>query len=157
MTVAILDLVHDRPALIVGDLVLEVAPPGDRTTIEVIVERDASLILKAPSGVTAERATQFVTDKRQWIYRKLAEKDGADRPADRQEVRRGRGIRVPRPQLPTHPHRRRPHVRRSPGAWPLPSLRHRGGPRSSGDAPLVHRRRRSVATTPDSPLDRPHG
>ena len=67
--------IHDTPTLTVGDLTLTVAPPGERTTIEIVVERDASLVLKAPPGVSAERATRFVTAKRHWIYRKLAEKD----------------------------------------------------------------------------------
>lgn len=40
-----------------------------------MVERDASLVLKAPRRVTVERAIRFVTAKRQWVYRKLAEKD----------------------------------------------------------------------------------
>ena len=75
MSLATADLVHDRPTLVVGDLVLDVAPPRDRTTIEIVVERDASLVLKAPLGVSVERAARFVADKRRWIYRKLAEKD----------------------------------------------------------------------------------
>ncbi|MDE0194050.1 MAG: DUF45 domain-containing protein, partial [bacterium] len=72
--------VHDLPELVVGDLVVSVAPPGDRTTIEIVVERDASLVLKAPDGVSVERATRFVADKRRWIYRKLAEKDALTGP-----------------------------------------------------------------------------
>ena len=68
-------LLHDLPSLVVDDLVLEVAPPRDRKTIEIVIERDASLVLKAPPAVTIDRATRFVTDKRQWVYRKLAEKD----------------------------------------------------------------------------------
>lgn len=66
---------HDLPALVVGDLVLVVAPPSDRKTIEIVVERDASLVLKTPPTVTVARARQFVTAKRPWLYRKLAEKD----------------------------------------------------------------------------------
>ena len=75
MTVTPTDSVHDLSTLVVGDLTLDIAPPGDRKTIEIVVERDASLVLKAPPGVTAERATRLVIDKRPWIYRKLAEKD----------------------------------------------------------------------------------
>ena len=71
---------HDLSALVVGDLVLEVAPPSDRKTIEIVVERDASLVLKAPPTATIERAKQFVTAKRPWIYRKLAEKDALTGP-----------------------------------------------------------------------------
>ena len=71
---------HELPALVVGDLVLAVAPPSDRTTIEIVVERDAALVLKAPPAVTVERATQFVASKRRWVYRKLAEKDALTGP-----------------------------------------------------------------------------
>ena len=71
---------HDLSELVVGDLVFEIAPPGDRKTIEIVVERDASLVLKAPRRVTVERAVRFVTAKRQWVYRKLAEKDALTGP-----------------------------------------------------------------------------
>ena len=80
MGVAVVASVHDLSELVVGDLMVAVAPPGDRTTIEIVVERDASLVLKAPGGVSVERATQFVIDKRRWIYRKLAEKDALTGP-----------------------------------------------------------------------------
>ena len=80
VSVATVASVHDLPELVVGDLVVSVAPPGDRTTIEIVVERDASLVLKAPGGVSVERATRFVIDKRRWIYRKLAEKDALTGP-----------------------------------------------------------------------------
>lgn len=73
-------LLHDLPELVVGDLVFGIAPPGDRKTIEIVVERDASLVLKAPQGVTVERAARFVTAKRRWVYRKLAEKDALTGP-----------------------------------------------------------------------------
>lgn len=71
---------HDLPELVVGDLVFEIAPPGQRKTIEIVVERDASLVLKAPRGVAVERAVQFVTAKRRWVYGKLAEKDALTGP-----------------------------------------------------------------------------
>ena len=71
---------HDLPELVVGDLVFEIALPGNRKTIEIVVERDASLVLKAPRKVTVERAVRFVTAKRQWVYRKLAEKDALTGP-----------------------------------------------------------------------------
>lgn len=66
---------HDLAVLTVDDLTFDVAPPADRTTLEIVVERDARLTLKAPEAVTVERARRFVASKRSWIYRKLAEKD----------------------------------------------------------------------------------
>ena len=80
MTTATLAALHDIPELVVGDLALTVAPPKERKTIEIVVERDASLVIKAPPTVTIDRATRFVTGKRQWIYRKLVEKDALTGP-----------------------------------------------------------------------------
>ena len=83
---------HELPALVVGDLVLAVAPPSDRTTIEIVVERDATLVLKAPPTETVERATQFVTSKRGWVYRKLAEKDALTGPPIVKQFVEGEGF-----------------------------------------------------------------
>ncbi|MDE0231470.1 MAG: SprT family zinc-dependent metalloprotease [bacterium] len=71
---------HDLPELVVGDLVFKVAPPRRGKTIEIIVERDASLVIKAPPAVTVERVMRFVAAKRQWVYRKLVEKDALTGP-----------------------------------------------------------------------------
>ena len=54
-----LSLVHTFETLTVGDLVLTVAPPTRAASIEVVVERDASLVLKAPASVTAARAREL--------------------------------------------------------------------------------------------------
>ncbi len=75
MTATAVLALHDLPELVVGDLVFKVVPACRRKTIEIVVERDASLVLKAPPTVTIERATRFVAEKRQWVYRKLVEKD----------------------------------------------------------------------------------
>ena len=83
---------HDLSTLVVGDLVLEVAPPSDRKTIEIVVERDASLVLKAPPTATIERAQQFVTAKRPWVYRKLAEKDALTGPPVVKQFVEGEGF-----------------------------------------------------------------
>ncbi len=68
-------LLHDLHRVQVDDLVFTIAPPSSGSSIEVIVERDASLVLKAPLAVTTEQAKKFITSKRSWIYRRLAEKD----------------------------------------------------------------------------------
>ena len=80
MTVTAVAPLHDLPELVVDDLLFKVAPPRVRKTIEIVVERDASLVLKAPPAVTVERATRFVNTKRQWVYRKLVEKDALSGP-----------------------------------------------------------------------------
>jgi predicted metal-dependent hydrolase len=71
----VIEAVHERNAVRVGDLVLSIAPATDRKTLEIVVERDATLVLKAPRSVTLQAAEEFVASKRSWIYRKLAEKD----------------------------------------------------------------------------------
>ena len=80
MTTPAVTALHDLPELVVGDLTFHLAPPGARKTIEIVIERDASLVLKAPPAATIERATRFVNAKRQWIYRKLIEKDALSGP-----------------------------------------------------------------------------
>ena len=92
MTAAAVVPLHELPELVVGDLALAIAPPSDRTTIEITVERDASLILRAPLDTTIERATQFVNDKRQWVYRKLAEKDALTGPPITKQFVEGEGF-----------------------------------------------------------------
>ena len=73
-------MLDELDTLVVADLALRVAPPSNRTTIEIVVERDASLTLKAPPNATVERAKQFVTAKRTWVYQKLADKDALTGP-----------------------------------------------------------------------------
>ena len=85
-------LLHDLDTLVVGDLVLKVAPPSNRKTIEIVVERDASLTLKAPPNATVERAKQFVIAKRSWVYRKLADKDALTGPLVTKQFVEGEGF-----------------------------------------------------------------
>ena len=84
--------IHDLETLVVGDLVLDIAPPSDRKTIEIIVERDASLVLKAPRASTIERAEKFVIAKRPWVYRKLADKDALTGPSIVKQFVEGEGF-----------------------------------------------------------------
>ena len=83
---------HDLDTLVVGDLILKVAPPGNRKTIEIVVERDASLVLKAPPTATISQAEQFITSKREWIYRKLADKDALTGPPIAKQFVEGEGF-----------------------------------------------------------------
>ena len=68
-------LLHSLDVLAVGDLVFSVASPTRGSRLEIVVERDASLLLKAPPMATTASAREFVVSKRSWIYRRLAEKD----------------------------------------------------------------------------------
>ena len=92
MATTALASIHELPELVVGDLALVVAPASDRATIEITVERDATLVLKAPHDTSVERATQFVNDKRQWVYRKLAEKDALTGPPITKQFVEGEGF-----------------------------------------------------------------
>ncbi len=67
--------IHMQGTIAVGDLVFTIAPVTDRTTLEITVDRDASLVLRAPAEASRERVESFIKSKRSWIYRKLAEKD----------------------------------------------------------------------------------
>jgi predicted metal-dependent hydrolase len=67
--------IHTSDSLTVGDLVFTVAPPTTRKTMEITVDRDATLVLRAPATVSRERVERFVESKRSWVYRKLAEKE----------------------------------------------------------------------------------
>ena len=53
---------------------------------------DASLVLKAPPSATIERATSFVNAKRQWVYRKLVEKDALSGPPIVKRFAEGEGF-----------------------------------------------------------------
>lgn len=57
-----------------GRLDFRIVPRPQRRTLEITVERDATLSIKTPDGVTVEQIQRFVADKQDWIYRKLAEK-----------------------------------------------------------------------------------
>lgn len=83
---------HDLDTLVYDDLVLKVAPAGNRKTIEIVVERDASLVLRAPPTATVSRAEQFVASKREWIYRKLADKDALTGPPIVKQFVEGEGF-----------------------------------------------------------------
>ena len=44
---------------------------SDRKTLSIIVERDRSLLVRAPKGMSAEEIQQLVDEKKLWIYEKL--------------------------------------------------------------------------------------
>lgn len=68
------------PTLTVDDLRFDVVLSARRRTIELSVERDGALVVRAPERATAERLEAFIREKRAWVYRKVAEKE-ALRPA----------------------------------------------------------------------------
>lgn len=84
--------IHELDRVTIDDLDLAVAPPSDRTTLEVVVERDASLTVKAPRSTSVEKVETFVASRRSWIYRKLAEKDALVGPTIVKQFVEGEGF-----------------------------------------------------------------
>ena len=73
-------------------LVFDVVSRPDRSTLEITVERDASLSLKVPQCATTQQVEAFVTAKRGWIFRKLAEKDALFHPPIVKQLVDGEGF-----------------------------------------------------------------
>jgi predicted metal-dependent hydrolase len=61
--------------LAVGELDFEVQLSGRRRSIGITVDRDGSLIVKAPHHSDEAELAAFAREKRMWVYKKLAEKD----------------------------------------------------------------------------------
>jgi predicted metal-dependent hydrolase len=76
----------------VDGLVFDVVPRPARATLEITVERDASLSLKVPDRATTGQVEAFVSAKRAWIFRKLAEKDALFHPPVVKQLIDGEGF-----------------------------------------------------------------
>jgi len=74
------------------DLTFELRESAQRRTMEIIVDRDGSLVLAAPPGVPAETLEEFVDENLVWIYTKLAEKEVQARPKSPREYVSGEGF-----------------------------------------------------------------
>jgi len=74
-------------SLAVDDLELEVRWSDRRRTVELVVERDGSLVVRAPRGARRTTLARFVRERRGWLDGKLAERRAvaASRPARRFE------------------------------------------------------------------------
>lgn len=77
----------------IGDLTFGVIRSPRRKTVELGVERDGSLIVRAPVGVADERLVKFATRKRSWVYEKLALKGALTPVPARREFVSGEGFR----------------------------------------------------------------
>lgn len=56
-------------------LAIPVIRGGKSRRAQLTVERDGSLLIRAAADVGSDELTRFLTTKREWIYRKLAEKE----------------------------------------------------------------------------------
>lgn len=76
----------------VGDLQLAIRRSPRRRTMQITVERSGELILSAPPDVGIAQLRVFVSEKRFWIYTKLAEKDRLQHKVPRKEFVGGEGF-----------------------------------------------------------------
>ena len=72
-------------SLVLGDLTFELRRSSRRRTVGVTVERDGRLILTAPDDCPDDLIHRVATEKRLWIYTKLAQKDALHSPAPPKE------------------------------------------------------------------------
>ena len=140
--------VHTLHVLTVDNLTLTVAPPTRAASMEIVVERDASLVLRAPASVTDAAARAFVQAKRSWIYRRLAEKDALIGPPVTKAMVNGEGFAYlgRSYRLTLGPAAIGP-VRLDHGRFIIPETTASSEGRRR-DATLVHRNRSTMAPTP---------
>ena len=74
------------------DLTFQHRESPQRTTLEIIVDRDGSLVLLTPPGVPRQALEAFVEQHLVWIYTKLEEKEGQSWPHARKEYVPGEGF-----------------------------------------------------------------
>lgn len=78
--------------LVLDDLTFEIRESDQRRTMEIVVDRDGSLVLASPPGVAVEALEAFAEDNLLWIYTKLLEKEAQARPRARKEYVSGEGF-----------------------------------------------------------------
>lgn len=76
----------------VDDLQFTIRRSSRRRTMQITVERTGELILSAPPDVSIDQLRDFVSEKRFWIYTKLAEKERLQRKVPRKEFVDGEGF-----------------------------------------------------------------
>lgn len=57
----------------VRDIEYQLLPGADRATTDIVIERNGTITVRPPAGMTPEQVDQTVLSKRLWIYRNLAE------------------------------------------------------------------------------------
>lgn len=78
--------------LTVDDLTFEVRRSSRRETVEITIDRTGDLILLAPDRAAEDTISGFVQEKREWIFRKLAEKNLFKKPRPQREFVTGEGF-----------------------------------------------------------------
>lgn len=80
------------PVLAVGDLQFDVVLSARRRTMELSVERNGALVIRAPERATGPRLEAFIREKRMWVYEKVAEKEALLRGVPVREYVSGEGF-----------------------------------------------------------------
>lgn len=78
--------------LTIDDLTFEMRRSSRRKTVEITVDRGGELIVAAPDSLDEVSITRFVHDRREWVYRKLAEKEIYQKPRPCKEFVTGEGF-----------------------------------------------------------------
>ena len=82
----------ESPTLTVDDLTFALRWSDRRKTVGVIVDRDGSLILAAPTGCPLDLVERVAREKRFWAHAKLAEKRALSHPLSPKEFVNGEGF-----------------------------------------------------------------
>ncbi len=78
--------------LAVDDLTFEVRRSPRRKTLEITLDRGGELIISAPPETDEALLTDFVREKRLWLYTKIAEKEARHQTLDAKEFVSGEGF-----------------------------------------------------------------
>jgi len=78
--------------LTVDDLTFEVRRSARRKTLEITIDRGGELIVSSPPGIADDVLSDFVREKRFWLYTKLAEKEALQQPVATKEFVSGEGF-----------------------------------------------------------------
>jgi predicted metal-dependent hydrolase len=79
-------------SLHIDDLHFDVQYSPRRKTVELSVERDGGLVIRAPEGTDPNRLESAVRDKRFWLYSKMAEKETLRKALPTKEYVSGEGF-----------------------------------------------------------------
>jgi predicted metal-dependent hydrolase len=81
-----------RQTLAVDDLDFALHFSEQRKTMEIVIDREGELVLKAPKGTAPELLEEFVREKLLWVQTKLAHKRALQHERGRREFVNGEGF-----------------------------------------------------------------
>ena len=81
-----------------------------RTTADIIIERDGSVLVRAPEWINDEQVENIVESRHYWIYQSLAEWRKHKHYAGTSRIQERRGVPVPGSGLPFAPHQQSRHA-----------------------------------------------